>query len=77
MPTPIPEMPDEVDTRTITEAGCLGPDGQRHRVRRHRPVRVPDSQVPPDTWEPPEPVTGPPIQIELDALRRYQTHGDS
>jgi hypothetical protein len=66
--SPIPEVPDEVKARTLTGAGCLGPDAERRRVRRRRPVRVPD------TWVPPEPVTGPLIQIDLGALRRYHTH---
>jgi hypothetical protein len=68
VPSPIPEAPDEVKAQTLAAAGCLGSEAGCHRVRRRRPVRVPD------TWVPPEPVTVPPIQIDLGALRRYHTH---
>lgn len=67
-PSSIPEALDEVKAQTLTDAGCLGPDAERHCVRRHRRVQVAD------TWVPPEPVTGPLIQIDLGALRRYHTH---
>jgi hypothetical protein len=72
-PMHVPARPrprrDALDVLPVgSHPGCLGPDAACHRVRRRRPVRVPD------TWVPPEPVTVPLIQIDLGALRRYHTH---